>query len=146
VVGLSTISLVTKHFIPSLRDIFRISFYRPPTYISGERKEIPFKEDTTMARYHGNETVNPGFYWNPNKWEVTTIEKKGATLPGGEEVIYHRIPLPLVLLLGPIMGAAYVIFLPLIGFGLFFGFLGKKALAGVNRATAKVTEPVKQER
>ena len=99
-----------------------------------------------MARYHGNETVNPGFYWNPTKWEITTIEKKGTMLPGGEEVDYHRIPLPLVLMLGPIMGAAYVIFLPLIGFGLFFGFLGKMALAHMNRAAAKLTEPVKQER
>jgi hypothetical protein len=44
------------------------------------------------------------------------------------------------------MGAAYVIFLPLIGFGLFFGFLGKKALAHVNRAAARLTETVKQER
>jgi hypothetical protein len=98
-----------------------------------------------MARYHGNETVNPGFYWNPAKWEVTTVEKKGTTLPGGEETNYHRIPLPLVLALGPIMGAAYVIFLPLIGFGLFFGFLGQKALAGMNRAAARAAEPVKQE-
>jgi hypothetical protein len=99
-----------------------------------------------MARYHGNETVNPGFYWNPAKWEITTIEKKGAPLPGGEEMNYHRIPLLLVLLLGPIMGAAYVIFLPLIGFGLFFGFLGKKALAHANRVAGKLTEPTKQER
>ncbi len=98
-----------------------------------------------MARYHGNETVNPGFYWNPAKWEITTIEKRGAALPGGEEINYRRIPLPLVLALGPILGAAYVIFLPLIGFGLFFGFLGKKALAGVNRAAATAVEPVEQE-
>jgi hypothetical protein len=99
-----------------------------------------------MARYHGNETVKPGFYWNPAKWEVTTIEKKGTPLPGGEEMKYHRIPLPVVLALGPVMGAAYVMFLPLVGFGLFFGFLGKKALAHMNRATAKLAEPVKQER
>ncbi len=99
-----------------------------------------------MARYHGNDTVNPGFYWNPAKWEITTIEKKGTVLPGGEELSYHRIPLPLVLMLGPILGAAYVMFLPLIGFGLFFGFLGKKALTHVNRAAAKLTAPVKQER
>ncbi len=98
-----------------------------------------------MARYHGNETVNPGFYWNPTKWEITTIEKKGTALPGGKQVNYHRLPLPLVLLLGPIMGAAYVIFLPLIGFGLFFGFLGKKALAHLHRAPANLTETLKQE-
>ena len=99
-----------------------------------------------MARYHGNNTVNPGFYWNPTKWEITTIEKKGAKLPGDEELNYRRIPLPLVILLGPIIRTAYMIFLPLIGFDLFFGFLGKKALAHLNRAAAKVTEPVKQER
>jgi len=99
-----------------------------------------------MARYHGNETVKPGFYWNPAKWEITTIEKKGTKLPGDEELNYHHIPLPLVILLGPIMGAAYVIFLPLIGFGLFFGFLGKKALAHVNRAAARITVTAKQER
>jgi hypothetical protein len=107
---------------------------------------MPFKEDTTMARYHGNETVKPGFYWNPAKWEITTIEKKGTKLPGDEELNYYRIPLPLVILLGPIMGAAYVIFLPLIGFGLFFGFLGKKGWAYLNRPAAKVTEHAEQER
>ncbi len=99
-----------------------------------------------MKRYHGTETVKPGFYWNPTQWEVTTIEKKGAPLPGDEDTRYHRIPLPLILLLGPVMGAAYVIFLPLIGFGLFFGFVGKKALAHLRRAADKVNDAVKQER
>ncbi len=99
-----------------------------------------------MARYHGDNTVNPGFYWNPAKWEITTIKKKGTALPGAEQINYHRIPLPLVLMLGPILGAAYVMFLPLIGFGLFFGFLGKKVFARMNRAAAKLAEPVKQER
>ncbi len=99
-----------------------------------------------MKRYHGNETVKPGFYWNPAKWEVTTIEKKDAALPGGEEINYHRVPLLLVLMLGPILGAAYVIFLPLIGFGLFFGFVGKKAVAHLHRVAAKLTEAIKQER
>ena len=99
-----------------------------------------------MARYHGNDTVKPGFYWNPARWDLTTIEKKGTKLPGDEELNCHRIALPLVILLGPIMGAAYVIFLPLIGFGLFFGFLGKKALAYFNQAAARLTTTVKQER
>jgi hypothetical protein len=84
--------------------------------------------------------VKPGFYWNPAKWEIMTIEKKGTKLPGGGELSYHRTPLPLVLMLGPIMGAAYVMFLPLIGFGLFFGFLGKKALPHFNRAAAYLAE------
>ena len=47
-------------------------------------------------------------------------------LPGGEEITYVRLPVTLVLLVGAMLGAAYVIFLPLIGFVIFFGFAGKK--------------------
>ena len=91
-----------------------------------------------MVRYHGNEVVNRGLYWNSGKWEITTVEKEGTRLPGGEDVKYHRIPVALVLILGPVLGAAYVMFLPLIGFGLFFAFIGKKAVPFLTRANASI--------
>ena len=50
----------------------------------------------------------------------------GGMLPGGEEITYVRLPVTLVMLVGAMLGAAYVIFLPLIGFVIFFGFAGKK--------------------
>jgi hypothetical protein len=134
VAGVGTFSRRYKHFFRFQRDIFPISFFRAPAYISGERRRNRMKEDKTMTRYHGNDTVKPGFYWNPARWEITTIAGKGGALPGNEEVNYHRVAMPLILLLGPTMGAAYVIFLPLIGFALFFGFLGKKALPHLHRA------------
>ncbi|MBI4522387.1 MAG: hypothetical protein HY695_01100, partial [Deltaproteobacteria bacterium] len=65
--------------------------------------------------------------------------KKGGILPGAEELSYYRIPTPFILALGPTMGAVYVIFLPLVGFGLFFGFLGKKALPYLAKAAAYLT-------
>src|SRR3990167_3908874 len=87
-----------------------------------------------MARYHGGKRVKAGFYWSPARWEIITIPKGGRVLPGGEELSYFRVPVLFILVLGPLMGAAYVIFLPLIGFGLFFGFAGKKLFLFFRRA------------
>jgi len=39
-----------------------------------------------------------------------------------------------VMLVGAMLGAAYVIFLPLIGFVIFFGFAGKKLLHLLGKA------------
>jgi len=79
-----------------------------------------------MKRYHGGHRVKGGFYWTPARWEITTVAREGGMLPGGEEIAYLRLPVTLVMLVGAMLGAAYVIFLPLIGFVIFFGFAGKK--------------------
>lgn len=87
-----------------------------------------------MTRYHGTDQVKMGFYWNRARWEIVTIPKGGGVLPGGHDVRYIRFPLILVMLLGPVVGAAYVIFLPLIGFAMLFGFAGKKLLSAAQHA------------
>lgn len=94
-----------------------------------------------MARYRGNEQVKIGFYWNSSRWEIVTIPKGGGVLPGGDKVRYIRIPLPLVVLLGPLVGAVYVIFLPFIGFAMFFGFAGMRLLSALRKAIgSRLTE------
>ena len=92
-----------------------------------------------MLRHNGGERAKAGFYWNPTRWEIIPA-KKGDTLPGGEETGYYKIPFILVLLLGPLMGALYVGFLPLIGFGLFFGFVGRKLFHVLGKAAGTVVE------
>ena len=79
-----------------------------------------------MKRYHGGHRVKAGFYWTPARWEITTVPSEGGMLPGGGEITYVRFPVTLMMLVGATLGAAYVIFLPLIGFVIFFGFAGKK--------------------
>ncbi len=91
-----------------------------------------------MFRYNGGERVKPGFYWNPTRWEIIPA-KKGDILAGGKEIAYYKIPFILVLLLGPLMGALYVGFLPLIGFGLFFGFVGRKLFHFLGTLVEKLT-------
>lgn len=87
-----------------------------------------------MMSYRGTQQARMGFYWNRARWEIVTIPKGGGTLPGGDDVRYIRFPLPLVILLGPLVGLAYVVFLPLIGFALFFGFVARKLLAAARKA------------
>jgi len=87
-----------------------------------------------MARYRGSDWVKVGFYWNPSRWEIIPIPKGGGLLPGADDLRYVRLPLPLVMLLGPLMGGVYVVFLPFIGFGMVLGFAWKKLLPAARRA------------
>ena len=77
-----------------------------------------------MRRYHRNEKVKAGLYWTPARWEIVTIGREGGVLPEGGN--YIRLPVAIMMLLGTLLGGLYVIFLPFIGFVMFFGFAGKK--------------------
>ncbi len=79
-----------------------------------------------MFRYTGGQTVRHGFYWNFDKWAVTLVERGGGTLPGDGTERYARVPAVVMLGLAPIMGAAYVFFLPLVGFAMVVDFAARR--------------------
>jgi hypothetical protein len=87
-----------------------------------------------MTRYHGNDSVKGGFYWRPSEWEIVTVPREGGTLLGTADMRYVRLPVLLILVLGPFMGALYVVFLPFIGFAMLLGFAGHKLLGIVRSA------------
>jgi hypothetical protein len=82
-----------------------------------------------MTKRIGGTAAKNGFYWNLGKWEMTLIPKQGGILPGDASNRYLKVPVVALLVLAPLMGAAYAIFLPFIGFAVLFTFLGKKAFA-----------------
>jgi hypothetical protein len=82
-----------------------------------------------MAKRIGGTAAKSGFYWNLGKWEMTMVPKQGGILPGGVSDRYLKVPVLGLLVLAPLMGAVYAMFLPFIGFAMLFTFLGKKALA-----------------
>jgi len=82
----------------------------------------------TTKRIGGMAAKN-GFYWNLGKWEMTLVPKQGGILPGGASDKYLKVPVVALLVMAPLMGAAYAMFLPFVGFAMLFTFLGKKALA-----------------
>ena len=71
--------------------------------------------------HNGGTKVNYGFYWSAKAWDMAMVPAEGGLLPGGSDRHYRRIPTFLFLLMAPVMGALYVVFLPFAGFALVAG-------------------------
>jgi len=96
-----------------------------------------------MATKRAGEAAKAGFYFNTRTWEMDLHRKDGA-LPGTEADRYRRVPAVALLLIGPVMGFAFVIFMPFIGFALAARELGLRGAKWAGRmahvaATAKNT-------
>ena len=75
--------------------------------------------------YTGGTKVGYGFYWSAKAWDMAMIPAEGGILPSGSDRRYTRIPTFLFLLMAPIMGALYVVFLPFAGFALVIGYAAR---------------------
>jgi hypothetical protein len=95
-----------------------------------------------MTKRIGGTAAKNGFYWNLGKWEMTMVPKQGGILPGGSTDRYLKVPVVGLLVLAPLMGAVYAMFLPFIGFAMLFTFLGKKALAMGRSGAVDVVAPM----
>jgi hypothetical protein len=67
-----------------------------------------------VRKYKGGQFVPGGTYWNSKDWEFVPIAKEGDYLPADEGIAHYRVPLPLVFVLGPLMGLAFILTLPLL--------------------------------
>ena len=79
-----------------------------------------------MARFNGGSRVAGGYYWNPRHWSVTPVAGDAGTLPGGSSDRYLRIHWLVALLLAPLLGGLFVVFLPFIGFAMLFQWVFQK--------------------
>lgn len=90
-------------------------------------------EGMTMTTYTGTQTVDNGLYLNAATYTLTTMNAPGA-LPGNELQKYYRVPMFLMLVAAPLLGLAFVMFLPLLGFAMMLRLLGTKAAVFVGNA------------
>ncbi len=81
-------------------------------------------------KFQAGEAAPAGTYWSLKTLEMVTISQDGECLPQGEKegVTYFRAPLPLVLLAGPFVGLAFVIFLPFAVPAIVIHAIGSRAL------------------
>lgn len=86
-----------------------------------------------MTTYTGNQTVEPGLYYALAPLKITTVDERGP-LPGADTRTYYRVPMLAMLALAPLLGLAFVIFLPFIGFAMVFRLAGEKVLEVAGRA------------
>ena len=77
-----------------------------------------------MTNTHNTQAAAFGLYWSMKAWDLVMIPVEGGRLPGPG---YVRVPTLLFLCLAPIMGALYVMFLPVVGFVLVAGHVVNRA-------------------
>ena len=78
-----------------------------------------------MRTYDVGATVKKGYYLNRKSFELLTIEQDGGELKGAVGSRFVRVPWPLLLVLAPVVGGAFVFFLPTIAFVMLAFYLGK---------------------
>ena len=86
-----------------------------------------------MKTYQGNSKVKSGYYFSTNTFGVEVIGEGGGTLPGAATTRYVSVPFPALFLIVPVVGLAFLMFLPFIGFALV-------AYAIARRVTGHVTK------
>jgi hypothetical protein len=84
-----------------------------------------------MKRYFGNQVVKKGIYLSLKQRDFVTIESESDVLPGGTDERYVKIAPIAMIVLGPIMGLVYVIFLPFISFAMVLGLMAHRAFLGL---------------
>jgi hypothetical protein len=77
--------------------------------------------------FEGNQAVQSGYYLNASRWAIEPVAEDGGRLPAGPGR-WHRIP-TVALLATPLLGLAFLVFLPFAGFAL----TAQLALAPVGR-------------
>jgi hypothetical protein len=78
----------------------------------------------------GGQTVSAGNYWNFSTGERVHV-RNSETLPGDADTSYYRLPPVAMLLLAPLLGLVYAVFLPLIGIAMLVTLLGRKLFGGL---------------
>ncbi len=91
-----------------------------------------------ISKHVGGDFVKGGVYWSMREGEFLAVPKEGGVLEGGKNDRYIRAPLPVVLVLGPILGLAFAIFLPLSGLLVLVPFLAGKIRGAMTPSAAHV--------
>ena len=69
-----------------------------------------------MVKRTAGTSASSGYWFGTRSWTLHPVSTDGELLPGGEGETYVRVPLLLALAVAPLMGAAFLVFLPFIGF------------------------------
>ncbi len=69
-----------------------------------------------MTTFEAGSRVKKGYYFSARSWTLQPVSRDGEALAGKSGERFVRVPLLLAFAVAPLMGAAFLMFLPLIGF------------------------------
>lgn len=96
-----------------------------------------------MKRYTGQQVVEPGFYLNLRQLAFEAKDVAGP-LAGRATDVYRRVPVVVLFALAPVIGLAFVVFLPLVAFATvaWLGAVkGGEVAENVVRSAARAVKP-----
>lgn len=92
-------------------------------------------------RFKGGSAVKSGYYLNLSRWAIEPVAKDGERLPDGKGE-WTPIPTVAALMLTPILGATFLMFLPMIGFLLLFQAMAAPLVRMVRGSAADLAATV----
>jgi hypothetical protein len=95
-----------------------------------------------MAKYTGGMKVGGGYYWNTSNWEVEVVSAEGGRLKAMDGARYLKVPFLALFAIVPVLGALFLMFLPLVGFALFAYAIAKKVTGGVKQGATELASTI----
>ena len=95
-----------------------------------------------MTTYKGTQEVEPGLYVNVKRFAIKNVEARGP-LPGTDQDEYRRVPMLAMLAMAPLLGLAFVMFLPFIGFAMVAYLVGHKTVLFAGNLAAQAVRVVR---
>jgi hypothetical protein len=83
-----------------------------------------------MLKHTGGQRVGGGTYWDVMNGTRVDFDQEG-TLPGGNGTTYLKASSSAILLLGPILGLAYVVVLPVLGIVTALALMVQRMVGGL---------------
>ena len=85
-----------------------------------------------IRKYSGGTFAPCGTYLNTKEWEFHSVPREGDYLEG-EGVTYYRVPLLTVMAFGPLIGLAFILFLPVAVPAVLIYAVGRRIFLSVRR-------------
>ncbi len=86
-----------------------------------------------MTTYNGNSKVKSGYYFSTSTLGIEVVGEDGGTLPGPATRRYVGVPFPVLFVIVPVVGLAFLMFLPFIGFALLGSAVVQRVTGHVSR-------------
>ena len=83
-----------------------------------------------MLKHTGGQRVGCGTYWDVMNGARIDFDQEG-TLPGGDGATYLKASSSAILLLGPVLGLAYVVVLPILGIVTVLSLMVQRVVGGL---------------
>ena len=93
-----------------------------------------------IRKYSGGTFAPCGTYVNTKNWEFHSVPREGDRLEG-EGLIYYRVPLLAVMVLGPLAGLAFILFLPVAVPAVLIYAIGRRIVLSVRGLKPRLRFP-----